>query len=112
VVSPEDVERFDAADPFLVHKRTLPDGRCVRLYAQLYNFRMTVAPDPGADSFDLVYDYDADLPELAAAVARTWDGTGEPVGYVRRMPPLYDAGEDAETWPGGDQEQEQERASE
>lgn len=98
----QEIEAFDKVDPTLIYKRILPDGRCLRLSRGVCNLRITIAEDAGADWFDLVYDYDlADVPEVAAAVATTWDGTGEPVGYVRRMPPLFDAcSDDEETLTG------------
>lgn len=107
MATPAEVKTFDDTDPFLLIKRDLPDGRCLRLSLVFGGLSLTVAEDNGADFFDLRYDYtQANIVE-ALETAQGWDGTGEPCGYVRRFPPiltpvLIDALDDEETLPGAD----------
>lgn len=105
MASAAEVIAFDETDPYLLVKRILPDGRCLRLSLIFGGLSLTVAEDEGSDFFDLRYDYSA-APSWAQAfdTANTWDGTGEPVGYTRRCPPLpelLEIDENEETWPDG-----------
>ncbi len=78
------IDEYDKNDANLLIKRVLPDGRCLRLYRQLFNLALTIAKDDQDDGFTDTYEFDSAPPAIEAA--KRWDGEGDPVGWIRHKP--------------------------
>lgn len=62
--------------------RVLPDGRVLEAWQYLFNVRVTLAePRDAAIGYSDCWCY-ATAP-LAVAVVETWDGEGEPDGWIK-----------------------------
>ena len=68
--------------------RDLPDGRHLDVIPLIYGARLGITRAGAHDYFDSVYDY-ADARDAIEALM-TWDGKGEPGGWIRAATPAIE----------------------
>lgn len=74
----------DEADPFLLIRRVLEDGRVVRLHKMFGdNTRITLSKDEDSQCFEQMYCYHDKVKAVVQAVK--WDGNGDPEGWYRHI---------------------------
>jgi hypothetical protein len=96
--TPDAIRAWDATDPYLITKRLLPNGACLRLHQTITGWRLTLALEEGDAGFVDVYDFSGEGMSFCARVrafrnaremANLWNGqreTDESFQWVRHMP--------------------------
>jgi hypothetical protein len=67
-----------------ISKKVLEDGRCVYLFPTIFNLRIGVSKDTEDKGFTEFYCFHDN--EAAFEAMDSWNGTGDPEGWVRHVP--------------------------
>lgn len=79
-VSPSGVRHSEELG--VLYERTLPDGRVLQLVPEVFTYKLGVSV-AGSQVYDDVWDYESY--RVALQALDTWDGQGEPQGWVRYL---------------------------